>query len=570
VHGSNNLTRSGFTTNVEQVVISRSWISGDQERIVQRLRYEFDAIWDNEKSDYIRTCDLPQAFRERIVKEFLPERMPTIENFNQAWKSDSESGATHHAGSTVSDNSKGQCVRRFEIPLNVNYLTGYFAHQGEAVSAWERAGRRGILEMATGSGKTVAALIAARQLFDEARPLLLVIAAPYLPLISQWAEVATKFGLTPVIPGNEASKARKLAHIQHVIRNLKIGISDVECLVMTHDFLCDRDFQAELARYSGATMLMADEVHNLGTPGFLGNRPESFKYRLGLSATPIRQYDEAGTAGLFDYFGEVVFQFTLKEAIGKCLVPYNYYIHIVELTPDELEEWLELSKKLRTMGWAFHADQNGDGGKISVSLQKLLNRRRRILEQANGKLGLLRDILGKQDPREIKHTLVYASDKGRDQLRSVNNLLMDELKLRIHQITQEETGKTDLTDELLLDFAKGSIQVLTAMRVLDEGIDIPEVSTAYILASTTVERQWVQRRGRVLRKCSRINKQLALIHDFLVLPPSNIDPDLFGRDVVKILKMELERVMEFAKISSNAAAPNGALTTIRPIINHYF
>jgi hypothetical protein len=108
------------------------------------------------------------------------------------------------------------------------------------------------------------------------------------------------------------------------------------------------------------------------------------------------------------------------------------------------------------------------------------------------------------------------------------------------------------------------------MRVLDEGVDIPEVSTAFILASTTVERQWVQRRGRVLRKCSRINKQIAYIHDFLVIPPQNMDLALFGNDVLKILKTELERVSEFAKLSRNAAAPDGALLSIRPIIEKYF
>jgi len=149
-------------------------------------------------------------------------------------------------------------------------------------------------------------------------------------------------------------------------------------------------------------------------------------------------------------------------------------------------------------------------------------------------------------------------------------MLMEDLKLRIHQITQDETAKSNLAEELLDSFTKGNIQVLTAMRVLDEGVDIPEVSTAFILASTTVERQWIQRRGRVLRKCSRINKQLAHIYDFLVMPPQNVDPEIFGRDVLKILKAELERVMEFAKLSSNAAAPDGALLTIRPIIERYF
>ena len=570
VHGSNNLTRSGFTTNVEQVVISRSWLGGDHEKVVQRLREEFNVVWSGGKTDYIRSYDLPQAFRDQIVQDFLPQRMPTPADFRQAWKHDSESGLIYPPDLIVSEHGNDLPIRGFEIPLNIDYERGDFAHQGQAVRAWEQAGRKGIFEMATGSGKTVAALIAARKLFDDVRPILLVIAAPYLPLISQWADETKKFGLEAVVPGNEARKASKLARIQQVVRNLKLGISDIECIVITHDFLCDPGFSTELGRYSGSAMLIADEVHNLGTPSFLKAPPSNFGYRLGLSATPIRQYDEVGTAGLIDYFGEIVFQFTLEEAIGKCLVPYKYYVHLVELTPDELEEWLELSQKLKSMGWAFSTDQDDENGKLPIATQKLLNRRRRILEQASNKVSLLRDILSKDDPHKVRHTLVYASDKGRDQLIKVNHMLMDELKLRIHQITQEETGRSDLTEELLENFAQGNIHVLTAMRVLDEGIDIPEVSTAFILASTTVERQWVQRRGRVLRKCSKTNKQFANIHDFLVQPPQGMDRDFFGPDVFKIIKRELERVMEFAKVSSNAAAPDGALSAIRPIIERYF
>ena len=570
VHGSNNLTRSGLTTNVEQVYVSRSWLGGDQEKVVQRFRDEFKIIWGGGKIDYLRTYDLPEAFRNNIVKEFLPQRTPTPEDFKQAWKYDSESGLANPPEFTITQNVSSLPMKGFEIPSYFDYDKGDFAHQGKGVRAWEKAGRRGILEMATGSGKTVASLVAARRLFEEVKPILLVVAVPYLPLISQWSDETRKFGLEPVIPGNETSRANKLARVRRMIRNLKMGISDIECMVITHEFLNDPGFRSEIARCSKVTMLIADEVHDLGTPSFLEQPPESFTYRMGLSATPIRQYDDIGTVGLKNYFGEIVFRFTLKEAIGKCLVPYNYYVHLAELMPDELEEWLELSNKIKSMGWVFSEDHESKNAKVPLILQKLLIRRRRILEQANAKINLLYDILSKQSRHEIKHTLIYASDKGRDQLRKVNHMLMDDLKLRIHQITQEETGRTSLTDELLSNFARGNIQLLTAMRVLDEGIDIPEVSTAFILASTTVERQWVQRRGRVLRKCSRTNKKLAYIHDFLVLPPKNIDPDLFGEDVLKILKAELERVTEFAKISNNAAAPDGALVTIRPVIEHHF
>jgi len=570
VHGSNNLTRSGFTTNVEQVIVSRSWLGDEQERVIQRLRDEFDSVWNGKKTQYIRTYELPEAFRGRIVQKFLPQRPPTPEDFRKAWKHDLESGLVHTADVIVSTGTIGLRAKGFQIPLTLDYETGDFAHQGQAIKAWEEADRRGILEMATGSGKTITSLVAAHRLFERENPLLLVVAAPYLPLVSQWYDEARKFGLAPFIPGNESSKAKKLSRIRHVVRNLKMGVSDVECIVITHDFLCDPVFQEELGRYSGISLLIADEVHNLGTPSFLKRPPKGFRYRLGLSATPIRQYDDLGTGGLLEYFGKIVFQFTLKEAIGKCLVPYNYYVHSVELTSDELEEWLELSSRLKSLGWAFNQDQDAGDSRIPLTLQKLLNRRRRILEQASGKIDLLKFILSRQSPHEVRHALVYASDKGREQLISVNHMLMDDLKLRIHQITQEETGKTDLTDELLSSFAKGDIQVLTAMRVLDEGVDIPEVSRAFILASTTVERQWVQRRGRVLRKCARIDKQIAHVYDFLVLPPKDIDPELFGRDILKIIKAELERVTEFSKLSANATAPDGALVTVRPIIERYF
>lgn len=191
------------------------------------------------------------------------------------------------------------------------------------------------------------------------------------------------------------------------------------------------------------------------------------------------------------------------------------------------------------------------------------------MEQASGKIESFREVINQMDRSGLKHLLVYASDKGRGQLNEVNRMIMNEFKLRCHQITDEETGKKGLSEELLTNFADGNIQVLTAMRVLDEGVDIPEVTTAIILASTTVERQWVQRRGRVLRKCKRIHKELAYIHDFLVLP-SLSGSAASSADVLKIIKSELGRVTEFAKLAKNAADPDGALATIRPIIKRYF
>jgi superfamily II DNA or RNA helicase len=168
---------------------------------------------------------------------------------------------------------------------------------------------------------------------------------------------------------------------------------------------------------------------------------------------------------------------------------------------------------------------------------------------------------------EIHHTLIYATDKDPNQLRDVNSILLRKGAV-FHQLTAEETRNRKLMRAILQSFRQGEIKILTAKRVLDEGVNVPEIETAYILASTTVERQWVQRRGRVLRNCRETNKEFATIHDFLVLPPTL--NDLSDIDARNLIKQELRRVMEFASIARNAGKPDGAAATIDKVVRDYF
>jgi superfamily II DNA or RNA helicase len=188
-----------------------------------------------------------------------------------------------------------------------------------------------------------------------------------------------------------------------------------------------------------------------------------------------------------------------------------------------------------------------------------------ILESASGKLHVLSRLLETEGVSSLRHTLIYATDKDPDQLSEVNNLLRAS-GIRFHELTASETGDRSLTARILAAFREGDIQVLTAKRVLDEGVNIPEITRAYILASTTVERQWIQRRGRLLRKCKEINKEFAVIHDFLVVPP-DVAPD---SDTKTIVKGELSRVTEFARLSKNFGAAHGALSVIDPIVKQFF
>ena len=288
--------------------------------------------------------------------------------------------------------------------------------------------------MATGSGKTIAAMICAHRLYSMEKPLLIVVAAPYIPLIQQWCDEISPFGLKAVNLTEANGAKGRAAELSKLKRRLRFGSSDVEIVVVTHRTLCDSNFKAELEKFDCKTLLIGDEVHNLGSEGFIIDPPNFFDYRLGLSATPIRQYDEEGTEQLFAFFGPIIFQFTLEEAIGRCLVGYEYYVHPVELTEDEMEEWYDLTEKIGKNAWR-QEDPNAD----DEYLMKLLRDRRALLENAENKIAALEDVLTqREDFKQLRHTLIYASDKAPQQLIDVNALL-NKHGILFHQLTHKET-----------------------------------------------------------------------------------------------------------------------------------
>ena len=187
-----------------------------------------------------------------------------------------------------------------------------------------------------------------------------------------------------------------------------------------------------------------------------------------------------------------------------------------------------------------------------------------MLETASGKISALENLLDAEDLRTLRHTLIYTSDKMPSQLVSVNRLLQSK-NILFHQLTATETANRQQTKKIIQSFQDGEIQVLSAKRVLDEGVNIPQVCRAFILASTTVERQWIQRRGRLLRTCSAINKTHSIVHDLLALPPG-MDEDL-DPDARALVRSELRRVQEFARLARNAGKPDGPLSLISRMVD---
>lgn len=552
--GSANATAAGLAGNVENLDVDCSWLAGSAQK-VERFVAEFEAEWAD-RSQYVSVYPLSDAVRNDWMQRYKPDAPPGPEEFASAHGRDVDAG--------ILPTSPGSLLVRtlrtskgFSVPAGLNWRDGLYAHQGEAVEAFEQHGRRGVIEMATGAGKTITALVAAHRTFVDEGSLLIVVVAPTTALVLQWAEEARRFGLEPVLPTMTAGKQEKYSQVDAVLRRLKFRRSRVECLIATQHLATEETFQQKLSRSSTRTFLIGDEVHNLGAERFASRPPELFTYRLGLSATPVRQYDPVGTHKLFEYFGGVVYQFGLDRAIGVCLVPYDYFVHEVELQHDELEQWYELTSKIRANLWRAEEEQDD-------FLRRLYIQRRKIVENAASKVPILQQLVADHPPSQLRHALVYASSKNPQQLVATREALRG-LNVRFHQVTEEESSDRRRLESILAQFREGILQALLAKRVLDEGVDIPEIRTAYILASTTVEREWVQRRGRVLRIAP--GKEYATIHDFVVLPPPDLDSD---DEIRSLLRGELERMEAFGRLARNHASRGGPVATANSLIVRYF
>ena len=447
-HGSSNFTSSGLTQNHEQVRVEASWRTDLAVETIETLTQEFEALWRGSR-DYAMSLELPIAIKNDLLKEYSPSSPPTPDDFSRAWNKDARRIQTLAQGAAFGTQL---FPKRLSIPDGISIESGRFAYQGTAVSNWEQSGRRGIFAMATGSGKTITALAAAARLQDDCESLLVVVCAPYRPLVNQWINEVAAFGVEALC--GKGSAREKTDRLELAVRSLVSRVSSVQVAVVTQNYLTSSAFRDafDTVPKQIKTLLIADEVHNLGGTKFIANPPDRFDYRLGLSATPERQYDPDGTCALIDFFGEKVFEFSLAEAIGVCLVPYNYHMHRVRLTGDEFEEWHRLTALLIRAGFGERDQDPSESGRLSSRITALLNKRRKVIESAENKIEKLRKILGKKPRNTIKHTLVYATDKGREQLLATNKMLQNELNLTIHQLTAQETKNKQHASNILERF----------------------------------------------------------------------------------------------------------------------
>lgn len=403
-------------------------------------------------------------------------------------------------------------------------------YQQQAIDALIKNNWQGIFEMATGTGKTITSLLATKEYLKKNKRMFLVIFVPFTHLVEQWKKECHSFQYTDITLCY-GSKNSWLLNLEREIRDFRIGISDFHLVITTYKTAGTTDFLNLIESIPKNAVLIADECHYLGTKAFKNLEFKNFHSKLGLSATPDRWWDEEGTRFLKNFFNDIVFTYSLEEAIANnALTNYKYFPIVTDLTDDELEHYERITTRLAFL----YSQEEWDKDLI----EKLNLERSLIIARAENKLTQLLSILKKQNLKEISHTLVYCAPK------QVNILTkkISELGIQVHQF--DSKVKTSEREIILKSFSEGKIQVLVAIKCLDEGVDVPSTRVAYFLASTSNPREFVQRRGRILRNAP--GKNLAEIHDFIILP-SNSDERMFK----VIASKEVPRFAEFSSTAIN-------------------
>jgi superfamily II DNA or RNA helicase len=423
-------------------------------------------------------------------------------------------------------------------------------YQQAAVDAWFDNGRQGIFEMATGTGKTYTAIGALSKLLtEENESTLVVIAVPYTHLADQWTESLAEWGYEKTWDVYGTANPEWKNDLSKLVSDLTIGIRDHAIVLTTHTTFATEAFRSTVDRGDCATLVIADEVHGLGSEHQREGLSETYDWRLGLSATPKRYYDETGTDYLLDYFGGIVYSYSLADAIPEYLTPYEYHPTIVELDREELDEYKGLSTKIASELNKEHPDEE--------RLTRLMNKRARIIKSAAGKVSTLRELLQSMDDPD--HLLVYTNSQQIDDVQAVLN----DVGVIHHKFTYEEDAEERA--ELLEGFERGAYDTLVAMKCLDEGVDVPATKQAILMSNSNNPKQFIQRRGRVLRRADELGKEKAIIYDMIVVPSTDPNRRLLDSERT-ILKNELRRFLEFADTAMNSTQ---AKNIIQPLCTAY-
>lgn len=534
--GSTNETENAFIANYEVMDVYCSWQSSFEKKKVTEKELAFHMLWTNADSK-VTIIDFPEI----AIKKLLEYKRDTVDSQVDILECSLKE-------------KESVCVAKnvFRVPADVSFDD--HPYQLEAINNWLHADGQGIFDMATGSGKTFTALGALSALSEKLKDNIgVIILCPYQHLVEQWVEDIKRFNVTPLICYSKYDWKKKF---KLTISDFKLGVIKNFCAIMVNASYSTDYVQEILRGAKGNLCIVVDEAHNFGAKRLQKCMLENFRYRLALSATLERHHDEEGTQSLYHYFKNKCITFTLEDAIRQgFLTPYYYHPVVVNLEPDELTEYTELTEK------TINILRKHPGDEIPKSAEMLLIKRSRIIAGARNKLNVLKELM--ENYKNDNNILVYCGatkvfvdredeydeDDAR-QIERVVDILGNKLNMRVSMFTSKEDPQE--RERIKDSFAEGHLlQALVAIKCLDEGVNIPGIRTAFIMASSTNPKEYVQRRGRVLRRAK--GKAFAVIYDFITLPRSLDSTDKIGNVncEIALFKREKERLDDFVRLCEN-------------------
>jgi len=503
--GSLNESKNAVVAGGNSEVVSPhlSWDDGRDGKLCHKWKEYFEKAWEN-KNEIIDIVDIPSQFTDILIEKYKDDNWREILDEYQ---------------------SKPKLTPR--------------KHQSKARDNWFKVGR-GILQHATGSGKTITAILIMKKLIDDGLGSFFLILVPGQLLLYQWEEEIQKWmpEATILLAGDNNNDWRDQKWLKKYFRN-----DDKPRIVIAINKTAKSDaFTEQIKSIHEKFTIVADEVHELGTDEnksiLDAVNPE---YRLGLSATPIRHNDDAGTSQVLSFFGDILDPvYLLKDAIEDGhLTRYYYYTRLCDLSLSEQEKWDDLSKEISRLTAIKNSGSNNPNS-INRSLKINTTKRALIIKTAESKYQKAIDIIkDKYDEGGNQKWLIYCSTIN--QIKKLRKLLAKE---RYHFLEYHSKLSPQKKKDAMA-FFKAKDTVLISADMLDQGVDIPAVSHAIIISSTQNPRKYIQRRGRVLRKSEF--KTFSYIYDLFVLPKNTTNKDVES----SITTAEIQRGYDFAEDAEN-------------------
>ncbi len=576
-----NFTLFGLSENLEELESFLSWENGRSNKLIKKQLKVIDDYFTEKDNDveYLSVNEIEVVIRDKFGKKDINELIVQEEELIKRKMS-----------LTANKKLKETILKLYEnIEIERKsprfpYKDGPREYQKNAFESWKNNKQKGLFAMATGTGKTITSLNCLLEIYKHLGYYKAMILVPTITLVDQWEVECKKFNFDNII--KVCSKARNWKSSVANLRMLEMSNADDKLsyiIIATYASFVRSNIFPELSKFPKQKLLfIADEAHNMGS-GQMINRLNEIPYlrRIGLSATPSRQYDDSGNQKLMHFFGctdKFTFEYSMAEAIENgALCRYYYYPHVVSLTEAEMEQYVDISAKIvKILGF-----KDADSQEI---LKRLLLKRKRIIHKAENKKAVFEEIIQNrmQEKGSLKYTLVYVpegnkpDDNEADIFDKTDIIEPDEDTLHLideytrivrdidaHIVVRQFTSVSTDREPMLKEFADGKIDVLTSMKCLDEGVDVPRSELAIFCASTGNPRQFIQRRGRVLR--THKDKHVAVIHDLVVIPDNCFNDNSFELER-NLVAGELRRVRDFAKLSENLFDTDRELHNV---LNHY-